>query len=46
VCLNSFLNNVVVPSADMFLSFVSCLNISTFLHFILVYFFEFRFLLK
>ncbi len=46
VYLNLFLNKVVAPSANFFLSFVPRLNSSTFLHFILVYFFEFCFLLK
>jgi hypothetical protein len=31
---------------NVFFSSVSCLNSSTFLHFILVYFFEFHFLLN
>ncbi len=47
VYLKLFLNNVVVPPAIYFcLSSVSCLNSSTFIHFNLVYFVEFRFLLK
>ncbi len=47
VYLNLFLNNVLVPTAIYFcLSSVSYLNGSTFLYFNLVYFFEFRFLLK
>ncbi len=45
--LNLFLNNVVVPPANYyFFSSISCLNSSTFLHFSLVFFFEFCFLLK
>ncbi len=46
VYLNSFWNNVVVPSANFCLSSVFRLNSSTFLHFNLVYFCEFGFLLK
>jgi hypothetical protein len=43
VYLNLFQNNVVVPSANTFLSSVSHLNNSIFLHFNLVYFLKFCF---